>query len=337
MICGHRCPKMCHNHEEFILSGAVDEGCGQKCNKVRKNCEHKCQEKCHAQSECPDEPCDAEIKILCKCGYRFVTGVCNRYVQGFDESEENKQIECNSECIKNKRDAQIAKAFSSKDTDKQKELKADYYPEYLIEFAKSHLKLIGNIEKILESVIKCKGGKSLPDIEGEFLSPIAALVKEHYKCDLCRYGGRIKNGKKVTDVYYKDENSQIPSTLLSDYVKLIKEGVISDKAHERKEKLFEASIKVPNLPIGMSLDDIKRNLIGFHSEFYTEKVGNKSGYFFHFYNKYRAEEAYNKLRQSAGEFTGVDFIVHGEDKKKDTLRKKKKKTIKGDFYGFQEV
>ena len=264
-------------------------------------------------------------------------GICARYVDGFEE-EEKEVIECNSECMKNKRDAQIAKAFTSNDTDKQKELKADYYPESLIEFAKSHLKLVLKVEKVLEKVIKNKGGESLPDINGEFLSKIAAIVKEHYGCDMTRYGGRIKNANRVTDAYYiDDETSKIPSTLLSDYVKLIKEGIISDKANERKEKLFEASIKISSMPIGMSLDDIKRNLIGFHSEFYTEKIGKKSGYYFHFYSKYRAEEGYKKLRSSAGGFTGVDLIIHGEEKKAKKSTKKKKKKAHGDLFGFVDV
>lgn len=337
MKCGHRCTKMCHDHQAFIDSGAIDEGCGQKCNKKRVSCDHKCQEKCHGEKECPNEPCDAEIKIYCKCKYRHIIGICNRFIGYDDEFEEPEPLECNSECLKNKRDAQIAKAFTSKDTKKQKELKADYYPEYLIDFAKSNLKLVTKVEKILEEVVKFKCCKTLPDIEGEFLSPIAALVREHYGCDLCRYGSRLKNAKRVTDANYKDDDSRIPSTLLSDYVKLIKDGVISNKANERKEKLFEASIKIPNIPIGMSKEDIKRNLIGFHSEFYTEKIGQKSGYYFHFYNKYRAEEAYKKLRSSAGGFTGVDLIITGEQKKANKKKKTKNKKAKLDFEGFMEV
>lgn len=54
--CGHNCRKMCHDHEEFLTTGEIDNGCGSKCNKKRKNCEHKCQQICHAQAECPDEP-----------------------------------------------------------------------------------------------------------------------------------------------------------------------------------------------------------------------------------------------------------------------------------------
>lgn len=57
---------MCHDHEKYINSEESVNGCGAKCNKKRKNCSHKCQEKCHGEDECPDIPCDAEVKILCK-------------------------------------------------------------------------------------------------------------------------------------------------------------------------------------------------------------------------------------------------------------------------------
>ena len=109
----HFWKKMWHNHQQYIDNGEIVNGCGQKCNKKRKNWEHKWQTKCHAQDECPDLPCEAEIKLYWKCGYRYVSSICNRYFEGFEEEEE-KKIDCNSEWVKNKRDAQIAKAFTSK-------------------------------------------------------------------------------------------------------------------------------------------------------------------------------------------------------------------------------
>jgi hypothetical protein len=245
-----------------------------------------------------------------------------------------KEVECNSECMKNKRDAQIAKAFKTKNEKKQKELKADYYPESLIEFAKDNLKLIARIERILEDVMKAKSSKSLPDVEYASRKYISTLAREHYGLDVCTYGGRVKGSKKVTDVYYKDEMSQVPATLLSDYVKLINKGVLSGDAEERKNKLFEASIKVSELPIGSSLEDLKINLIGFHSEFYTEKIGIRGGYYLHFYNKYRAEEGFKKLRNSGAGYANIDLIMHdGEPPKKKEKKKKKKKNY--DFEGFQ--
>lgn len=339
MPCGHKCKNMCHNHQAFVDSGAVNEGCGQKCNKKRKSCEHKCQAKCHVGKECPDVPCDAEVKIYCKCGYRNILGICNRYDEGYEEEEE-KKLECNAECTKNKRDAQIAKAFHSKDEKSQKELRADYYPENLIEFAQENLKFVSKLEMILEEVIKTNSSKSLPSFDPAFKRYIAILVREHYNLEMCTYGGRNKSSKAVTDVYPKEDGtSAIPATLLTDYVKLINKGIVSGDADERKNKLFEASIKISELPIGGSLDDIKRDLIGFHSEFYTEKIGVRGGFYLHFYNKYRAEEAFKRLRGCGGGYSFVDLIIHGEEKSKtkSTKPSKKKKKKEIDFEGFREV
>lgn len=178
----------------------------------------------------------------------------------------------------------------------------------------------------------------MPDFDLSFKKFISVLVKEHYFLDMCTYGGRGKS-KKVTDVSYKDEHSEVPSTLLSDYVKMIKKGIVCEDAEERKNKLFEASIKISELPIGGSLEDLKRNLIGFHSEFYTEKIGVRGGFYLHFYNKYRAEEAFKKLRNSGGGYSYVNLIDHSDKKDKKTTKtgKKKKKEKEFDFEGFTEV
>ena len=194
--------------------------------------------------------------------------------------------------------------------------------------------MVIKVEKVLEDAVKNKESRSLPELEPGMRKYLCTLAKEHYFCDVTTYGGRFKGQKKVTDVYYKDETTQIPATLLSEYVKLIKKGIVSNDAEERKNKLFEASIKVGDLPIGSSLEDLKRNLIGFHSEFYTEKIGIRGGFYLHFYNIYRAEEAYKKLRNCGAGYSNIDLINHSKPSKKKS--KKKKKKVR-DFEGFQEV
>lgn len=100
--CGHKCAKTCHlkgqcyNSEEELLQ----KGCGQRCNKVKEICKHRCLEPCHPMSECPKESCQAEIRVYCKCGNRYVNTFCN--------SVPNKEpIECNSECWKKQRDQKL--------------------------------------------------------------------------------------------------------------------------------------------------------------------------------------------------------------------------------------
>jgi hypothetical protein len=291
---------------------------------------------------CPDGPWDAEIKIYCECKYRYVIGICNIF-DDCDEADEERKVECNAEWKKNKRDSQIAKAFKKKDYSKIKELKVDFYPEKLIEFAKENSKLVIKIENILDDIIRKKEDSSLPSLDHSSKYYIGIYIKEHYGWEWCTYGGGSK-GKTVTDIYYKEGKSHIPSTLLSDYVRMIKKGIISSDADERKDKLFESTLKVYELPVGANLDDIKRHLIGFHSEFYTEKIPKKEGYYLHFYNMYRAEEAYKKLRNCGGGYSFVDLVHHVDIEgtsiklgRSTKTKKKKKKKKEVDEEGFSMV
>jgi len=84
------------------------------------------------------------------------------------------------------------------------------------------LKIVIRMEKILEEAVRSKESRSLPELEPGMRKYISILAREHYFMEVCTYGGRFKNQKKVTDVYYKDETTQVPATLLSEYVKLIK-------------------------------------------------------------------------------------------------------------------
>ena len=80
---------------------------------------------CHKSEKCPDTPCEAEIKIFCKCKWWFEMGICG--VNSGQLSNEIK-IECNKECLKNERDTKIAEAFKTKDEKAVKDLRADFYP-----------------------------------------------------------------------------------------------------------------------------------------------------------------------------------------------------------------
>jgi len=54
----------------------MKNGCGERCGQPRKLCKHRCLENCHPSSECPENPCEAEIRVYCKCGFRFVNTIC---------------------------------------------------------------------------------------------------------------------------------------------------------------------------------------------------------------------------------------------------------------------
>jgi hypothetical protein len=104
----------------------IKNGCGLKCNK-EVECGHRCQAGCHPGRECPKTPCEAEIRLFCKCGHRWVDIICKSIL-------DREPIECDSRCWKKQRDEKIASAFSSSaDFNKNKDaFKFDYYPEEAI-------------------------------------------------------------------------------------------------------------------------------------------------------------------------------------------------------------
>ena len=97
--CGHKCSKTCHVPGKCItsLEDLMENGCGQRCGKERKKCDHKCMAKCHPNEECPETPCEAEIRVYCKCRAKWVEVICK-------SNPDRPPIECDSRCWKKQRD-----------------------------------------------------------------------------------------------------------------------------------------------------------------------------------------------------------------------------------------
>jgi len=139
MPCGHKCSKTCHlpgqcyTSEEEILKN----GCGDRCGQQRNLCKHRCLEACHPMKDCPEIPCEAEIRVYCKCNYRYVNTLCKSI-------PEREPIECNSECWKHQREKKLAIAFgTSKDYEINKDsVNLEYYPEEILEFAGANPKFV---------------------------------------------------------------------------------------------------------------------------------------------------------------------------------------------------
>ena len=124
--CGHKCQKICHTPGQCITSreDLLKNGCGVRCNKERQECTHRCQANCHPGQECPKTLCEAEIRLFCKCSYRWVQVICKSV-------SERPPIECDNRCWKKQRDEKIATAFGTQaDFNKNKDtIKFEYYPE----------------------------------------------------------------------------------------------------------------------------------------------------------------------------------------------------------------
>lgn len=144
--CGHNCSKVCHPPGTCFtsLQDLMDKGCGERCNKPRKECKHRCLEACHPHKECPVIPCEAEIRVYCKCGFRFVNIICKSV-------PEREPIECNSECWKHQRERKLAIAFgtgkSTADLASAEGVNLEYYPEEILEYASTHPKFVVKVEK----------------------------------------------------------------------------------------------------------------------------------------------------------------------------------------------
>ena len=127
--CGHKCQKVCHLAGKCFNS--IDElmqnGCGERCMKLKQECGHKCMSSCHPDKDCPKTPCEAELRVYCGCGQRWVEVTCK-------SNPDRPPIDCDARCWKKQREARIATAFgSSQDFAANKDqIKFEYYPEEAI-------------------------------------------------------------------------------------------------------------------------------------------------------------------------------------------------------------
>jgi len=119
----------------------MEKGCGQRCGKERSTCSHRCMDKCHPNQPCPDKPCEAEIRLYCKCGNRWVQTLCK-------SSIDKPVIDCDARCWKKQRDDKIANAFSSSaEFHKNKDsINFEYYPEEALQFAQENLAWVKKVE-----------------------------------------------------------------------------------------------------------------------------------------------------------------------------------------------
>ncbi len=97
---------------------------------------------------------------------------------------------------------------------------------------------------------------------------LSTLVFEHFKLDMCTYGGR--NAKTVTDVFWS-EGCKVPDVLVSEVMKLIERGIISANNDDTRDQIFEATLNIIGVTKGTSIDDLKKFLQNYRNEMYTQK------------------------------------------------------------------
>ena len=186
--CGHTCQKVCHAAGKCITSreDLMANGCGQKCGKFRDACGHKCQAQCHPEKPCPDTPCDAEVRVYCKCGHKWVNVLCK-------SNPDRPPIECDTRCWKKQRDSRMAEAWgTAEDFAKNKDnIKFEYYPEDAIQFATENLAWVQKLENTLTYLASNKfSTKTYSSLNAQKRQFLGLLVYEHFNLDMCTYGAQ---------------------------------------------------------------------------------------------------------------------------------------------------
>ena len=66
----------------------------------------------------------------------------------------------------------------------------EYYPEDMLEFARDHPKFAAKCEKVLTDIVFEKAPRSFIGLGPGKKSFLTTLVFEHFKLEMCTYGGK---------------------------------------------------------------------------------------------------------------------------------------------------
>jgi len=306
--CGHTCTKVCHTPGKCLVSleDLMENGCGERCGKMREECGHRCQAMCHPERPCPQTPCDAEVRVYCKCGAKWVNVLCK-------SNPARPPIECDARCAKKQRDARIDRAFgTSEDFSKNKDgIKFEYYPEEAIQFAQENLAWVQKLENTLTWLAGNKlSTKTYSGLSAQRRQFLGLLVYEHFDLDMCTYGAQGQ--KRVTDVFWR-EGAKVPEVLCSDIAVAISKGIEEVRRESSMSSIFEASVFISNVPNGSNIDTLKKFLAGFKNEMYTEKGSSLSSFKVHFYSRQRAKDALSYLQNTPNQFSNATLVHHKKE------------------------
>jgi len=71
--------------------------------------------------------------------------------------------------------------------------------------------------------------------------------------------------------------------MCSEIAQMINKGIEEVKTESNMSTIFEASLLISNVTHGNSIDSLKKFLVNFKNEMYTEKGANTSSFKVHFY------------------------------------------------------
>lgn len=110
--------------------------------------------------------------------------------------------------------------------------------------------------------------------------------------------------------------------------------------------IFEATLKLTNIPKGSTIDDVKKFLTNFRNEMYAERGKQQGEFYLHFYKKMRAKDAQTFMANTPSQFTGFELISHKKEigtnqdaptQPSGELKRKKKEQRVVDNDGFMVI
>lgn len=112
-------------------------------------------------------------------------------------------------------------------------------------------------------------------------------------------------------MFYK-EGAKIPGIHCTEIANLISKGIGEISDVTKVNTIFQATLIISNFPVNATLDLLKKLLINFKDEMYTEKKA-KNQFLVHFYELQTAKSALSYLQNSPNEFSNVFLQVHNKD------------------------
>jgi len=158
-------------------------------------------------------------------------------------------------------------------------------------------------------IVLNKSTKHYTHLTGGKREFLTLLVHEHFKLDMCVYGQMGQ--KRVTDVFWRD-GCKVPEIMCSEIAEMISKGIEEVKTESNMSTIFEASILINNVTRGSSIDTLKKFLINFKSDIYTEK-GSSSSFKVHFYSWQRAKEAHSYIQYTPNQFSNCTLVRHKKE------------------------
>jgi hypothetical protein len=336
LTCGvHFCQLLCHEHnEEYDINYFCMMPCGRDLNR----CKHKCSKRCHGEEDCNEYECELLIKSFCKCKVNFRNIKCGEFKKLVDNSIEGTfYIPCSEECSKKERVKKIEKAFddllklseeknykfSSKKDDpssdsinidvdnKLSKISESKFDQNILTFAKKNIKLIMEIEVMVEKSLKNQQIKNeLPKLEKKYFITLTSFLNTYYKIKV----DRIKKGDNWYTLIIDDcTEAVLPKYRLSLFGLLFKFNKFITNPKLNIHHPFEMSILIQNYRYSVEMEDLEVYIMGICSltrnDFYIDEV-EKGKCYIHFFNLELGKKLFYNLKSKPSQFQDCYEIYH---------------------------